>query len=44
MSTLIGYIVLVVGILIIMPVAVQGFNLGTLGVLLGTVSFGIGFG
>jgi small-conductance mechanosensitive channel len=44
MSTLVGYIVLVVGILIILPVAVEGFNMGTLGVLLGAVSFGIGFG
>lgn len=44
MSTLVGYIVLVVGILIIMPVAIQGFSMGTLGVLLGAVSFGIGFG
>ncbi len=44
MSTLVGYIVLVVGILVIMPIAVQGFNMGTLGVLLGAVSFGIGFG
>ena len=44
MSTLVGYIVLMVGILVIMPIAVQGFNMGTLGVLLGAVSFGIGFG
>lgn len=44
MSTLVGYIVLVLGILIILPVAVEGFNMGTLGVLLGAVSFGIGFG
>lgn len=44
MSTLVGYIVLVVGILIILPVSVEGFNMGTLGVLLGAVSFGIGFG
>ena len=44
MSTLIGYIVLVVGILVILPISIQGFNMGTLSVLLGAVSFGIGFG
>ena len=44
MSILVGYIVLVVGLLIILPIAVQGFNMATLGVLLGAVSFGIGFG
>jgi len=44
MSTLVGYVVLVVGLLIILPIAVQGFNMGTLSVLLGAVSFGIGFG
>ena len=44
MSTLVGYIVLVVGILIILPISVEGFNMSTLGVLLGAVSFGIGFG
>lgn len=44
MSTLVGYMVLVLGILIILPVSVEGFNMGTLGVLLGAVSFGIGFG
>lgn len=44
MSTLAGYIILVVGLLIILPIAVQGFNMATLGVLLGAVSFGIGFG
>lgn len=43
-STLIGYCVLVVGILLILPVAIQGFNMATLSVLLGAVSFGIGFG
>ncbi|RKX35253.1 MAG: mechanosensitive ion channel family protein [Verrucomicrobia bacterium] len=44
MSTLAGYIILVIGLLIILPISVQGFNMATLGVLLGAVSFGIGFG
>jgi small-conductance mechanosensitive channel len=43
-SSLLGYAFLLVGALMIMPVMVQGFNLNTLSVMLGAVSFGIGFG
>jgi len=43
-STLIGYLILIVGILLILPISIQGFNMGTLSVLLGAVSLGIGFG
>jgi small-conductance mechanosensitive channel len=43
-ATLIGYAFLLVGALVIMPVMIQGFNLNTLSVMLGAVSFGIGFG
>jgi len=43
-SSLVGYAFLLVGALVIMPVMIQGFNLDTLSVMLGAVSFGIGFG
>lgn len=43
-STLVGYILIVVGALIILPVMLPGFNLGTLSLILGAISFGIGFG
>ncbi len=43
-STLVGYIVLVVGLLVILPVMIPGFDLSTLSVIIGAVSFGIGFG
>lgn len=43
-ATLTGYGVLVVGLLTILPVALPGFNLNTLSVMLGALSFGIGFG
>src|ERR1044071_5489333 len=43
-STLIGYGVMLLGILIILPVMIPGFDLHTLSILLGAVSFGIGFG
>jgi len=43
-STLIGYLLLAVGALIILPVMLPGFNLSTLSIMLGAVSFGIGFG
>ena len=43
-ASLSGYIILGIGFLVIVPVAIKGFNMGTLSVLLGAVSFGIGFG
>ncbi|MBL4576670.1 MAG: mechanosensitive ion channel family protein [Opitutaceae bacterium] len=43
-STLVGYIVLIVGLLVILPVMIPGFDLSTLSVIIGAVSFGIGFG
>lgn len=43
-STLVGYTLLLIGILIILPVMLPGFNLGTLSLMLGAISFGIGFG
>lgn len=43
-SSLIGYAFLLVGVLVIMPVMIQGFDLNTLSVILGAISFGIGFG
>lgn len=44
MSTLVYYIVITVGLLLIMPLTISGFNMQTLSVVLGAVSFGIGFG
>ena len=44
LATLIGYVILLIGILVILPVAFPGFQFGTLSVVLGAVSFGIGFG
>lgn len=43
-ATLIGYALLVLGLTIITPVAFQGINWATFSVMLGAVSFGIGFG
>lgn len=43
-STLVGYTLLLIGTLIVLPVMLPGFNLGTLSLVLGAVSFGIGFG
>jgi small-conductance mechanosensitive channel len=43
-STLVGYGLLLIGSLIILPVMLPGFNLATLSLVLGAVSFGIGFG
>lgn len=43
-STLVGHFVVVLGALLILPVMLPGFNLGTLSILLGAISFGIGFG
>ena len=44
LTTLIGYAILTLGVLIILPVAFPGFSFTTLSVILGAVSFGIGFG
>lgn len=44
MATLAAYFLLAVGTLSILPVMVQGFNIQTLSVVLGALSFGIGFG
>jgi len=43
-ATLTAYGVLVVGMLTILPITFPGFNLNTLSVMLGALSFGIGFG
>lgn len=43
-ASLAGYGFLLVGGLIIMPVMIQGFNIQTLSVMIGAISFGIGFG
>jgi small-conductance mechanosensitive channel len=43
-STLTGYFVLLVGLLSVLPIVFPGFNLNTLSVILGAISFGIGFG
>lgn len=43
-STLISYGVMLLGILIILPVAIPGFDLHTLSLVMGAISFGIGFG
>lgn len=43
-STLVGYLLLLVGALVILPVMLPGFNLNTLSLMLGAISFGVGFG
>lgn len=43
-ATLTGYGVLVIGLLTILPITFPGFNLSTLSVMIGALSFGIGFG
>lgn len=43
-STLVYYLLIVVGALMILPVMISGFNLQTLSLMLGAISFGIGFG
>lgn len=43
-STLVGYAFLVVAMIVVLPVAFPGFDWSTLSVMLGAVSFGIGFG
>ncbi|MFP4283325.1 MAG: mechanosensitive ion channel family protein [Opitutales bacterium] len=44
LATLLGYLFLAIGLLLILPVAFPGFSFTTLSVVLGAVSFGIGFG
>ncbi len=43
-AALIGYALLLVGVLVILPVMAPGFNINTLVVVLGALSFGVGFG
>jgi small-conductance mechanosensitive channel len=43
-STLLSYLLLLLGALLILPVMLPGFNIATLTVVLGAISFGIGFG
>jgi small-conductance mechanosensitive channel len=43
-STLLGYGVLIIGLLIIIPFTFEGINWATLSVMLGALSLGIGFG
>ncbi len=43
-ATLISYGVMLLGVLIIMPVMIPGFDLHTLSVVIGGIGFGIGFG
>jgi small-conductance mechanosensitive channel len=43
-ATLAAYGVLIIGILTILPITFPGFNLNTLSVMIGALSFGIGFG
>ena len=43
-STLISYGVMLIGVLVILPVMIPGFNLNTLSLVIGGIGFGIGFG
>lgn len=43
-SSLAAYFLLLVGLLSVLPIVFPGFNLNTLSVILGAISFGIGFG
>lgn len=43
-ASLISYALMLVGVLIILPVMAPGFNINTLIVILGALSFGVGFG
>ncbi len=43
-ASLAGYALLVVGALVVLPVMAPGFNINTLVVILGALSFGVGFG
>src|SRR5262245_16079197 len=44
LATLVYYLLMIVGTLMLLPVMVSGFNLHTLSLMLGAISFGIGFG
>lgn len=44
LSTLAYYVIIVIGVLVIMPLMIKGFTLETLSLILGAISFGIGFG
>jgi small-conductance mechanosensitive channel len=43
-ATLTGYALLILGLTVIMPVSFQGISLATFSVILGALSFGVGFG
>ena len=43
-ATLVGYTFLVIALFIIGPISFQGLNWATLSVILGAISFGVGFG
>ncbi len=43
-ATLVSYGIMLLGVLIIMPVMIPGFDLHTLSVVIGGIGFGIGFG
>lgn len=43
-AKLFGYVVLIMGLMAIFPFAFQGLSLATISVVLGAISFGIGFG
>lgn len=43
-ATLISYGMMLLGVLLILPVMIPGFDLHTLSLILGAISFGIGFG
>lgn len=43
-STLAGYVFILIGVLLILPVMLPGFNLDTLSLMLGAVALGVGFG
>jgi len=43
-ATLLGYVIFFVGLFVITPVAFQGVSWATVSVILGAISFGVGFG
>ncbi len=43
-ASLVGYSLMVLGALVLLPVMAPGFNINTLVVVLGALSFGVGFG
>ena len=44
LAKLVYYVLIVIGTLVILPLMISGFNLQTLSLMLGAISFGIGFG